>query len=163
MRSMDNYYTQQAASTMPHFTGHYRQRGSGFGALAAGIGRFAFPLARKFILPAAKKIGRELLVQGAPELIDVVTSKKTPKQAIKNTVKKTVKKQVGGGVRRRRTTVAKRRQTSSVSKISRSSRRRRRRPVTRSTTRRLKSVISKASRPKRSRSDFFSKVQDNDR
>ena len=158
MRSMDNYYSQQAASTMPHFTGHYRQRGSGFGALAAGIGRFAFPLARKFILPAAKKIGRELLVQGAPELIDVVTSKKTPKQAIKNTVKKTVKKQVGGGVRRRRTTVAKRRQTSSVSKISR-----RRRPVTRSTTRRLKAVISKASRPKRSRSDFFSKVQDNDR
>ena len=154
---MDNYYSQQAASTMPHFTGHYRQRGSGFGALAAGIGRFAFPLARKFILPAAKKIGRELLVQGAPELIDVVTSKKTPKQAIKNTVKKTVKKQVGGGVRRRRTTVAKRRQTSSVSKISR------RRPVTRSTTRRLKAVISKASRPKRSRSDFFSKVQDNDR
>ena len=146
---------------MPHFTGHYRQRGSGFGALAAGIGRFAFPLARKFILPAAKKIGRELLVQGAPELIDVVTSKKTPKQAIKNTVKKTVKKQVGGGVRRRRTTVAKRRQTSSVSKISRHSRRRR--PVTRSTTRRMKAVISKASRPKRSRSDFFSKVQDNDR
>ena len=45
---------------------------------------------------AKKKIGRELLVQGAPELIDVVTSKKTPKQAIKNTVKKTVKKQVGG-------------------------------------------------------------------
>ena len=159
MRSMDNYYSQQAASTMPHFTGHYRQRGSGFGALAAGIGRFAFPLARKFILPAAKKIGRELLVQGAPELIDVVTSKKTPKQAIKNTVKKTVKKQVGGGVRRRRTTVAKRRQTSSVSKTSR----RRRRPVTRSTTRRMKAVISKASRPKRSRSDFFSKVQDNDR
>ena len=158
---MDNYYSQQAASTMPHFTGHYRQRGSGFGALAAGIGRFAFPLARKFILPAVKKIGRELLVQGAPELIDVVTSKKTPKQAIKNTVKKTVKKQVGGGVRRRRTTVAKRRQTSSVSKISRHSRRRR--PVTRSTTRRMKAVISKASRPKRSRSDFFSKVQDNDR
>ena len=72
---MDNYYHHQASANMPHFSGHYRQRGSGFGALAAGIGRFALPLARKFILPAAKKIGRELLVQGAPELIDVVTTK----------------------------------------------------------------------------------------
>ena len=92
MRFMDNYYQHQATSTMPHFSGHYRQRGSGFGALAAGIGRFALPLARKFILPAAKKIGRELLVQGAPELLDVVTTKKTPKQALKNTVKKNCEK-----------------------------------------------------------------------
>ena len=162
MKSMDSYYSQQAASAMPHFAGHYRQRGSGFGALAAGIGRFAFPLARKFILPAAKKIGRELLVQGAPELIDVVTSKKSPKQAIKNTVRKTVRKQVGGGgVRRRRRTravIRRRRRQSPVV-------RRRRRPVTRSTTKRRlkKSIISKTSRPKRSRSDFFSKVLDNDR
>ena len=161
MKSMDIYYSQQAASAMPHFAGHYRQRGSGFGALAAGIGRFAFPLARKFILPAAKKIGKELFVQGAPELIDVVTSKKSPKQAIKNTVRKTVRKQVGGGggVRRRRRTraVIRRRQSPVV--------RRRRRPVTRSTTKRRlkKSIISKTSRPKRSRSDFFSKVLDNDR
>lgn len=157
---MDSYYSQQAASAMPHFAGHYRQRGSGFGALAAGIGRFAFPLARKFILPAAKKIGKELFVQGAPELIDVVTSKKSPKQAIKNTVRKTVRKQVGGGggVRRRRRTRAVRRRQSPVV-------RRRRRPVTRSTTKRRlkKSIISKTSRPKRSRSDFFSKVLDNDR
>ena len=54
---------------MPHFSGHYRQRGSGFGALAMGIGRVALPLARKFIVPAAKLIGKELLVQAAPELI----------------------------------------------------------------------------------------------
>ena len=159
MKSMDSYYSQQAASAMPHFAGHYRQRGSGFGALAAGIGRFAFPLARKFILPAAKKIGKELFVQGAPELIDVVTSKKSPKQAIKNTVRKTVRKQVGGGggVRRRRRTRAVRRRQSPVV--------RRRRPVARSTTKRRlkKSIISKTSRPKRSRSDFFSKVLDNDR
>lgn len=91
MRFMDNYYHHQATANMPHFSGHYRQRGSGFGALAAGIGRFALPLARKFILPAAKKIGRELLVQGAPELLDVVTTKKSPKQALKNTVKKLLK------------------------------------------------------------------------
>ena len=101
MRFMDNYNHHQASANMPHFSGHYRQRGSGFGALADGLGRFALPLARKFFLPAAKKIGSELLVKGAPELIDVVTIKKSPKQALKNTVKKTVRKQTGGGTRRR--------------------------------------------------------------
>ena len=40
---MDAYYHNQA--TMPHFSGQYRQRGSGFGALAMGIGRVALPLA----------------------------------------------------------------------------------------------------------------------
>ena len=49
---MESYYTNQASS-LPYFSGHYRQRGSGFGALASGIGRIALPLARKFILPAA--------------------------------------------------------------------------------------------------------------
>ena len=58
------YYHNQA--TMPHFSGHYRQRGSGFGALVMGIGRVALLLARKFIVPAAKRIGKELLVQAAP-------------------------------------------------------------------------------------------------
>ena len=81
---------------MPHFSGHYRQRGSGFGALAARIGRVALPLARLFILPAAKRIGRELLKQGVPELVDVVSKKKSPKQALKNTVSNTIKKQTGG-------------------------------------------------------------------
>ena len=47
----------------------------------------ALPLARKFIVTAAKRIGKELLVQAAPELIDIATRKKTPKQALKNTVK----------------------------------------------------------------------------
>ena len=75
---------------MPHFSGHYRQRGSGFGALAIGIGQVALPLARKFIVPAAKRIGKELLVQAAPELKDIATRKKTPRQALKNTVKNTI-------------------------------------------------------------------------
>ena len=92
---MEIYYHNQA--TMPHFSGHYRQRGSSFGALAMGIGRVALPLARKFIVPAAKRIRKELLVQAAPELIDIATRKKTPKQALKNTLKNTIKKQVGAG------------------------------------------------------------------
>ena len=72
---MDSYYHNQA--NLPHFSGHYRQRGSGFGALALGIGRVALPLARKFVIPAAKKIGKELLLQAAPELIEVATKRKS--------------------------------------------------------------------------------------
>ena len=75
---MEQYYAKQAS--LPHFSGHYRQRGSGFGALAAGIGRVAIPFARRVILPAAKKLGRELLMSAAPELIDVAMKKKSPKR-----------------------------------------------------------------------------------
>ena len=132
---MEAYYSNQATS--PYFSGHYRQRGSGFGALAAGIGRAALPIARKLIWPMAKKIGRELLVQGAPEIVEVVTKKKSPKQAIKNTVKKTVKKQVVGSLGRRRIL---RRSSPRLMKVIK------RKPVT---TR------------NRSRSQFFSKTKKN--
>ena len=42
---MEAYYQQQSVS--PYFAGHYCQRGSGFGALAAGIERVAIPIAKK--------------------------------------------------------------------------------------------------------------------
>ena len=82
---MDFYYANQLTS-LPLFSGHYRQRGRGVGALAAGIGRVALPLARRFILPTVKPIGRELLKQGVPKLVDEVSKKKSPKLASKNTV-----------------------------------------------------------------------------
>ena len=91
---MEAYYKQQLVS--PYFSGQYRQRGSGFGALAAVIGGAALPIARKSLWTLPKKIGRELIVQAAPELVDVVTKKTSPKQAIKSTVQKTVRKKVGG-------------------------------------------------------------------
>ena len=40
---------------MPHYSGQYRQRGSGFGALSMGIGQVALPLARGLIVPAVKR------------------------------------------------------------------------------------------------------------
>ena len=138
---MDSYYANQVTS-LPHFSGYYRQRGSGFGALAAGIGRVALPLARRFILPAAKRIGRELLKQGVPELVDVVSKKKSPKQALKNTVSNTIKKQTGGRARQQRP----RKQIGSRS--------------SKLTKQRKTSYISKSRAPKRSRSDFFAKVKD---
>ena len=76
---MEAFYSNQASQSMPHFSGHYRQRGSGFGALAAVIGRVALPLAGIFFWPAAKKIGRDLLVKGAQELVEVATKRKSAK------------------------------------------------------------------------------------
>ena len=126
---------------MPHFSGNYRQRVNGFGALAMGIGRVALPLARKLIVPAVKRIGNELLVQAAPELIDIATKKKTPKQALKNTVKNTINKQVGTG--------------HSMSRMSR-----KRKTATTTTRKRKKKVlIPKKRTPLRSRCNFFTKVR----
>ena len=139
---MDSYYANQATS-LPHFSGYYRQRGSGFGALAAGIGRVALPLARRFILPTAKRIRKELLRQSVPELLDVVISKKSPKQALKNTISNTVKKQTGGSrLRPQRKTIRSRSRKSPRKRLTKQ-----------------KLVISKQRVPKRSRSDFFSQVK----
>ena len=148
---MEAYYSNQASQSMPHFSGHYRQRGSGFGALAAGIGRVALPLARKFLWPAAKKIGRDLLVQGASELVEVATKRKSAKQALKSTVAKTARKQIGGSLQSR---------IASGRKIIRRKRRQYTRPRSNQkqkiSTRR---IISRKPRPKRSRLDFFSRVK----
>ena len=148
---MEAYYSNQASQSMPHFFGHYRQRGSGFGALAAGIGRVALPLARKFLWPAAKMIGRDLLVQGAPELVEVATKRKSAKQALKSTVAKTARKQIGGSLQSR---------IASGRKIIRQKRRQYTRP--RSNQKRkisTRRIISRKPRPNRSRLDFFSRVK----
>ena len=148
---MEAYYSNQASQSMPHFSGHYRQRGSGFGALAAGIGRVALPLARKFLWPAAKKIGRDLLLQGAPELVEVAIKRKSAKQALKSTVAKTARKQIAGSLQSR---------IASGRKIIRRKRRQYTRPSSNQkrkiSTRR---IISRKPRPKKSRLDFFSRVK----
>ena len=118
---MESYYTNQASS-LPYFSGHYRQRRGGFGALASGIGWIALPLARKFNLPAAKRVGKKLLLQSVPELVDVV-SKKSLKQALKNTILNTVKKQTGGSLAlrmRRQNRMNRRRSKRSSSKARKS-------------------------------------------
>ena len=56
---MEAHYQQQSVS--PYFSGHYCQRVIGFGVLAAGFGRAALPIARNFLWPVAKKIGREII------------------------------------------------------------------------------------------------------
>ena len=116
-----------------------------FGALAAGIGRVALPLARRFILPTAKSIGIELLKQSVPEILDVVCNKKYPKQAIKNKISKTVKKQTGGSRR-----ITSRQRQSIRGKSMKVSEKR-------------KKTISTHRAPKRSWSDFFFAEGNDDR
>ena len=61
---------------LPYYKGIGRQRGRGFGALAQVIGRTAIPLLRKYIVPAAKRVGADLLEFAVPEVAEVVSWKK---------------------------------------------------------------------------------------
>ncbi len=97
---MEGYY--QAQASMPYFSGAARQRGSGIGSLALSIGRTALPIIKKFILPAAKRVGRDLVQQAIPEAIDVISGRTKPKQAFKRVAKKTITKLLGGKGRKRK-------------------------------------------------------------
>ena len=146
---MEVYYSNQASQSMPHFSGHYRQGGSGFGALNAGIGTVALQLARKIIWPAVKRIGREALVQGAPELVEVATKRKSAEQALKGTVVKTARKRFGSSLHSRitrgRQDIKRQRQQYAKPRTYKK--------------RSIKKTISRKPQPKRSRLDFFSRVR----
>ena len=53
---------------VPYYRGVGRQRGRGFGAIAQVIVRTAISFLRKYIVPAAKPIGADMLQVLAPEL-----------------------------------------------------------------------------------------------
>lgn len=141
---MQSYYQNQAQ--LPHFGSYRRQRGSGLGTLVMGAGRVALPLLRQYALPAAKSLGRELIRQGLPELIDVVTENKKPKQAIRDTIKKTARKQVGRGYRRK-----------NYSKVQKNKSMKTNRK--RASKRVLPKTTSRGKRMKRSRADFFARIK----
>ena len=86
---------------LPYYRGIGPQRGRGFGALAQVIGRTASPFSRKYIVPAAKRVGADLLEFAVPEVADVVSGKKNFKTAAKNVGRQTLRKQPGGGKQKR--------------------------------------------------------------
>ena len=86
---------------LPYYKGIGRQRGRGFGALAQVIGRTAIPFLRKYIVPAAKRVGADLLEFAVPEVADVVSGKKNFKTAAKSVGRQTLRKQLGGGKQKR--------------------------------------------------------------
>ena len=63
----------------PYYKGIGRQRESGFEALAQDIRRTAILFLRKYIVPAAKRVGADLLEFAVPEVTDVVSGKKISK------------------------------------------------------------------------------------
>ena len=52
---------------IPFYTNVGRKRGRGFGALAQVIGKTAIPFLRKNTVPAAKRVGADLLETAVPE------------------------------------------------------------------------------------------------
>ena len=64
---------------IPYYRGVGRQRGRGFGV----IGRTAFPFLRKYIVPAAKRVGADLLEFAVPKIAEVVSGRKNIKTAAK--------------------------------------------------------------------------------
>ena len=85
----------------PYYKGIRRQRGRGFGALAQVNGRTAIPSLRKYIVPAAKRMGADLLESAVPEVADVVSRKRNFKTASKSVGRQTLRKQLGSGRQKR--------------------------------------------------------------
>ena len=86
---------------IPFYRGVGRQRGRGFGALAQDIGRTAIPFLRKYIVPAAKRVGADLLEFAVPEVAEVVIGRKNIKTAAKSVRRQTLRKQFCSGSRKR--------------------------------------------------------------
>ena len=108
----------QNSSDFPIFRGHARQRGRGFGALAQTLKRTAIPFIKKYIIPAAKRIGADLFeIAAAPEIGEVVSGRKKLKTFAKDVGRKTVRKQLGGGKKKSKRRTAR---TRSISRKSRS-------------------------------------------
>ena len=90
-----HHATHQNAS----FSGPARQMGAGaggLGAFALRMGRVAIPVVRRYILPVAKQLGRNLLEAAVPEIGQVLAGKKRPsgkmlKHVAETATKKTVK------------------------------------------------------------------------
>ena len=105
---------------IPYYRAVGRQRGKGFGALAQVIGRTEIPFLRKYIVPAAKRVGADLLEFAVPEIAEVVSGRKNFKTAAKSVGKQTLKKQLGEGSRK--TTASRIIPTKSTKQSSRSRR-----------------------------------------
>ena len=82
---------------IPFYRGVGRQRGQGFGALAQIIGGSAIPFLQKYIVPAAKRVGADLLEFAVPENVEVVSGKKNFMAAAKSVGRQTLRKQFGEG------------------------------------------------------------------
>ena len=79
---------------IPFYRGFGRQRGRGFGVLAQNFVRTDFPSLRKSIVPAAKRVGADLLEFSVPKIADVFSDRKIFKIAAKSVGRQTLRKQL---------------------------------------------------------------------
>ena len=91
------------------YRGPVRQRGSGIGSLALKVARHALPLLSKYVLPSAKRVGKDFASNLLLEVFDVVTGRggepattSSIKKAVKRAAGKTVKKQLGTGAAKKK-------------------------------------------------------------
>ena len=85
---------------IPYYRAVGGQRGKGFGALAQVFGRTAIPFLRKYVVPAAKRVGADLLEFAVPEFAEVVSGRNNFKTAAKSVGRQTLRKQLGEGSHR---------------------------------------------------------------
>ena len=90
---------------IPFFRGVGRQRGA-FVAFAQVIGRTAIPFLRKYIVPAAKRVGADFLEFAVPENAEVVSGRKNFKTAAKSVGRQTLRKQLNSGSRKRKEAIS---------------------------------------------------------
>ena len=76
---------------IPFYRGLGWQRGRRFGALAQVIGRTGIPFLRKHTVPAAKRVGADLLEFAVPEIAEV-SGRKNFKTAAKSVGRETLRK-----------------------------------------------------------------------
>ena len=78
-----------------------QQRGQGFAELAKVFGRNEVSFLHKYIIPAVKCVGADLLDFAVPQNADVVSGRKYFKKAAKNVGRQTRRKQLGSGSKKR--------------------------------------------------------------
>ena len=86
---------------IPYYRGVGRQGGRGFGAHSQVTGRTSIPFLHKDIVPAAKRVGADLLEFAVPEIAEVVSGRKNFATAAKSVGKRTLRKQLGEGSSKR--------------------------------------------------------------
>ena len=87
---------------IPYYRGVGRQRGRGSVHLHKILGELQFRFLGKYIVPAAKRVGADLLEFAVPEIAEVVSGRKNFKTAAKSVGKQTLKKQLGSGSKQSR-------------------------------------------------------------
>ena len=109
---MDAHYDAQISRNHDNFVTHVgpaRQFGSGaagLGALAVRIGRCTLPLLKKYALPIAKKVGRNLVSAAILEIGQMIAGKKKLKAVAKDSIKKSVSKTISDSLKPSRSRAA---------------------------------------------------------